>query len=141
MAVRQGDRSQGKLQVIDKAKDMIRYTYARVVDSTFPKSERWLLAKSIWDEVYQAHTKIVRANAMHIDSADEAKERLLLQKEAISHLDELCFLIDTAHILGKIDDGRAVHWVGLVIETQNLAKGWHKKDRKTAKDLHGISVE
>ena len=51
MAVRKGDQDQGKLKVIDASKNLLRYTYERVKSKTFPKAERWLMPKSIWDQV------------------------------------------------------------------------------------------
>lgn len=55
MAVRKGDQDQGKLKVIDASKNLLRYTYERVKSKTFPKAERWLMPKSIWDQVSAAH--------------------------------------------------------------------------------------
>ncbi|MBQ3345936.1 MAG: hypothetical protein IJG39_02465 [Synergistaceae bacterium] len=140
MAVRKGDQEQGRLQVIEASKVMTKYTYDRVRDKTFPKADRWIMPKGIWDEVLGAHTKIVRANALRIDIPEEAKERLLLQKEAIGHLDAADSLIDICHMNGVISDDRADYWSGLVTNTQSLAKSWHKKDRKTAGDCHGFYV-
>lgn len=140
MAVRKGDQEQGRLQVIEASKVMTKYTYDRIRDKTFPKADKWIMPKRIWDEVVSAHTKIIRANSLRIDIFDEAKERLLLQKEVIGHLDAADSLIDICHMNGVISDDRADYWSGLVTNTQSLAKAWNKKDRRTAGDCHGMSV-
>ena len=130
MSVRKGDQAEGVLQVTEKMKDLIRYTHARVRDnSIFPKSERWLLAKSIWDAASGAHAHILRANGIRVENEREADERILHEKLAIGYLDELIALIDTCYILGVISDDRADFWTGLATDTQNLAKGWLKSDR------------
>ena len=141
MSVRKGDQEQGKLQVIEASKVMTKYTYERVKDKTFPKADRWIMPKKIWDEVCDAHTKIVRANRLRIDVAEEAPERLRLQKEAFGHLDAADSLIDICHVTGVISDDRADYWSGLVSHTLELAQRWHKKDVKTAGSCHGLSVE
>lgn len=135
MAVRKGDQDQGKLKVIDASKNLLRYTYERVKSKTFPKAERWLMPKSIWDQVSAANTKIIRANAIRAETAEEAAERLLLEKEAIGHLEAAIALIDTCHCLGLISDNQADFWTGLATDTENLAKAWLKSNRQTYKEL------
>ena len=111
-------------------KDLIRYTHGRVKDnSMFPKNERWLLAKSIWDATVAAHSHIIRANGIRVENDAEANERILHEKLAIGCLDELIALLDTCHVLRLISDDRADFWTGLATETQDLAKGWLKSDR------------
>ena len=136
MAVRTGDRGQGELQVLNVSKDLLSYTYDRVKDTNiFPKAQRWLLAKSIWDEAVGARRCIVRANTIRVETSDEAMERLSLEKQAISHLDVLETLIDLANIKELIDDRRTEYWGGLVVQTLTLLKGWLKSDRARYKPL------
>ena len=93
------------------------------------------MPKSIWDEVSAAHTKIIRANAIKVETAEEAVERMLLEKEAIGHLEAAVSLIDTCHCLGHISDDQADFWTGLATDTQNLAKAWLKSNRQSYKEL------
>ena len=129
MSVRVGDRDEGKLQVLEASKNLIRYTYERCVDKTFPKAERWLIPQSIWKEVYSAHSKIVQANKIRVTNKSEAEQRILLSEESLGHLDELMFLIDICHVLGKISDDRAEYWTGLVYKAQDLDVKWIKAQR------------
>ena len=79
MSVRKGDRGEGELQVINASKDLLSYTYDRVRDKEiFPKSERWLLAKNVWDNAVGARVCIVRANAVRVETKEDAELRLRL---------------------------------------------------------------
>ena len=140
MAVRTGDRGykEDDLRVINASKDLLDYTYDRVKDrNIFPKAERWLLAKSIWDNAVEARSCIVKANAIRVETYDEASERLLLEKKALGCLDTLETLIDLAHSKRIIDDRRTEYWVGLVVTTLTLLRGWLKSDRSRYKPLIG----
>ena len=114
MAVRKGDQEQGKLQVIEASKNMLRYTYD-------------------WEQAVNAHTVIVRANEIRVENAGDARTRLLLQKEASGYLCAMMSLIDTAHMCGVISDDRAEYWSGLANKTLVLCKAWHKKEREKLK--------
>ena len=130
MSVRKGDQSKGELQVLEKMKDLLRYTHGRIRDnSIFPKSERWILEKSIWDATASAHSHIIRANGIRVENKSDAEERILHEKLAIGCLDELIALLDTCHVLNLISDDRASFWTSLATDTQILVKGWLKSDR------------
>lgn len=89
MSVRTGDRDEGKLTVIEASKNLIAYTYDRVHDKTLPKSDRWLMSKTIWGDASAARALIIRANAIRVENKADAEERLLLEKISIGHLDSL----------------------------------------------------
>ena len=130
MSVRKGDRGEGELQVINASKDLLSYTYDRVRDKEiFPKSERWLLAKNVWDNAVGARVCIVRANAVRVETKEDAELRLRLEKEAVGYLDALETLIDLANIKKLISDDRMEFWEGLVVATMKPLKGWLKSDR------------
>ena len=135
MSVRKGDQGQGKLQVIEYSKRLTKYTYERVKSNCFPKADRWIMAKHIWDETAQAHAKILRANAIRVENAEEAELRLLYEKEAIGHLDVVLSLVDICNVTDTIDDDRAEFWTKLATDTQNLAKAWLKSDRQAYKSF------
>lgn len=101
MSVRAGDRSEGKIQAVDASRQLVEYTYDRVHDKTFSKSDRWLMAKTIWDDASLSRAKLLRANSIRVECKQDAEERLLLLKESIGHLDSLCASIDTMHITSR----------------------------------------
>lgn len=70
MSVRAGDRSEGKIQAVDASRQLVEYTYDRVHDKTFSKSDRWLMAKTIWDDASLSRVKLLRANSIrkHLES-------------------------------------------------------------------------
>lgn len=130
MSVRVGDRKEGKITAINAARLLIEYTYDRVHDKTMPKSDRWLMSKSIWDDANMARSKLIRGNSIKVENQEEATERLLLLKESIGHIDSLCANIDVMHIKGIISDNRAEHWTGLATDMQNLTKAMLKANRR-----------
>ena len=132
MSVRKGDQDQGRLKVITASSELLRYTYERVRGNTFPKSEKWVMARSIWDEVSAAHTQIVRANKLDTFDKDQMRERIFLQASAIAHLFAAMNLIDVCNETGAISDARAEWWTGLVDKVINLAHPWHSKDKHLA---------
>lgn len=134
MAVRKGDRDEGKLQCLEASKELIKYTWDRVKDNEiFPKSQRWLMAKTIWDAACQAHVCIVRANAIKVECREDADIRLNLVKQAIGHLDVLNGMLDICNVKGVISDDRTEHWTGLATKTENMVKAWLKSQRATYK--------
>lgn len=135
MSVRKGDQDEGKLQVIEAAKNLLTYTYDKCIGKTFPKAERFLMPSSIWYEAQQAHGKLIRANRLKVTNKLEAEERLLLEEEAIGHLDELNYLIDACHTIKKITDDQAEYWSGLSTDTQKLALKWLKSQREDYKEF------
>ena len=135
MSVRAGDRSEGELRVITKARELIVYTYDRVRDKTLPKADRWLASKSIWDAASGAYSNILKANGIRVESSEEARERLLYTKLAIANLDALLSWIDILNVKDIISDERTEHWTKLATETQWLAKAWLKAARRDYKQF------
>ena len=135
MAVRKGDRSQGKLKVVNASERLIAYTYGRVRDKTFPKGERWMMPKHIWDNICGAHEHIIIANGIKVETAEDSDRRLAHEKEAIGYLDSAISLIDVCHIVGAISDDRADYWTGLATETQALCKAWLKSEKSRYNSL------
>lgn len=133
MSVRTGDRTEGKITAVDASRLLIDYTYDRVHDKTLPKSDRWLMSKTIWDDAANARAKLLRGNAIRVESREDAEARFLLLKEAIGHLDSLCASIDTLHIKELISDDRAKFWTKLATDMQNLTKAMLKANRRDYK--------
>lgn len=134
MSVRKGDQDEGDLKVINASRELISYTYDRVADTnTFPKAQRWLIAKNIWDCVSGAHTEILQANAIRVENTTDAEQRLLFEKMAIGHIEALASLIDTCDIKGLISSERAEYWTSLVLAVEKPLKGWLKSDRSRYK--------
>lgn len=130
MAVRKGDQDEGKISAVDTSRELLSYTYDRVHDKTLPKSDRWLMSKSIWDACSKARRNLVVGNSIKVEDEEEARERILRLKLAIGYLDDLAALIDTLHIKEKISDDRSEYWTGLVTKTQNATKAMLKANKR-----------
>ena len=135
MSVRKGDQDEGKLRVIDSMRILLGYTYDRMKDKTFPKGERWIMAKAIWDSCVAAHANILKANSIRVKNPLEAQERILAEEIAIGSLDTMISLIDTCHMTNTISDDRADYWTGLATSTQNIAKAWLKSQAEQYKEF------
>ena len=81
MSVRTGDRTEGKITAVDASRLLIDYTYDRVHDKTLPKSDRWLMSKTIWDDAANARAKLLRGNAIRVESREDAEARFLLYEQ------------------------------------------------------------
>ena len=131
MSVRKGDRGEGKLQVLNKARELKRYSLARLKnEKTFPKSTRWLYASPIAAEVREACICIRRANATYVTCEEEHKYRHMEQVKAHAHLDAMLDLIDDAYDAGYISGGQVEYWTGLILQTDDLLKAWIKSDKQ-----------
>ena len=131
MSVRKGDRGEGKLQVLNKARELKKYSLGIVrSEKHFPKSTRWLYASPIAEEIREACICIRHANSVYVSSEDEYRYRRMEQTKAHAHLDALLDLIDDAYDDGYIEGRQAEYWTGLILQTDDLLKAWIKSDRE-----------
>ncbi len=131
MSVRKGDRGEGKLQVLNKARELKKYSLGIVrSEKHFPKSTRWLYASPIAEEIREACICIRHANSVYVSSEDEYRYRRMEQTKAHAHLDALLDLIDDAYDAGYIEGRQVEYWTGLILQTDDLLKAWIKSDRE-----------
>ncbi len=134
MSVRKGDRGEGKLQVLNKARELKKYSLTIVKsEKNFPKSTRWLYASPIVNEVREACICIRHANSVYVTTEDEYNYRRIEQVKAHAHLDALLDLIDDAYDAGYISGKQVEYWTGLILNTDDLLKAWIKSDKEKHK--------
>lgn len=134
MSVRKGDRGEGKLQVLNKARELKKYSLTIVKsEKNFPKSTRWLYASPIVNEVREACICIRHANSVYVTTEDEYNYRRMEQVKAHAHLDALLDLIDDAYDAGYISGKQVEYWTGLILHTDDLLKAWIKSDKEKHK--------
>lgn len=134
MSVRKGDRGEGKLQVLNKARELKKYSLTIVKsEKNFPKSTRWLYASPIVNEVREACICIRHANSVYVTTEDEYNYRRMEQVKAHAHLDALLDLIDDAYDAGYISGKQVEYWTGLILYTDDLLKAWIKSDKEKHK--------
>ena len=128
MSVRKGDRTEGKLQVLNKARILKSYSIDRA--KTFPKSTRWLYAAPVVNEVRSACLSIRHANSVHFPSEFPKENEYRRREQIIAHasLDALLDLIEDAYAAHYISGDQLDYWTGLVIEADELLKAWIKSD-------------
>mgnify|MGYP000959707050 CR=1 FL=1 len=131
MSVRTGDRSEGKLGVLNEVKTLGEYTlHICKSEKVFPKSSRWIMAKPIIDECISALTCVRRANAVFVQTVSDFEYRRNEQVKAHSHLDAMLSLIDLAYTSFAIESKRIEHWTGLVLNADDKLKKWMKSDKE-----------
>lgn len=131
MSVRKGDRSKGKLQVLNKARELKSYSLGIIKNEKyFPKSTRWLYASPIVEEVRLACVCIRHANSVYVTNDEEYKYRRMEQVKAHANLDALLDLIDDAYDVGYISGKQVEYWTGLILQTDDLLKAWIKSDKE-----------
>ncbi len=131
MSVRKGDRGEGKLQVLNKARELKKYSLTIVKsEKNFPKSTRWLYAYPIVNEIREACICIRHANSVYVTNVEEYNYRRMEQVQAHAHLDALLDLIDDAYDAGYISGKQVEFWTGLILQTDDLLKAWIKSDKE-----------
>lgn len=131
MSVRKGDRGEGKLQVLNKARELKRYSLGLAKNEKhFPKSTRWLYASPIVEEVRSACVCIRHANSVYVTNDEEHKYRRMEQTKAHANLDALLDLIDDAYDAGYISGKQVEYWTGLILQTDDLLKAWIKSGKE-----------
>lgn len=131
MSVRTGDRGEGKLQVLNVARELKKYSLDRVrSEKEFPRSTRWLFANPIAQFARGACACIRYANSINVTMTDEYVERRIAQDKAYGYLETLLDLIEDAYLAGYISGERADTWTGHVYKTETLLRGWMKSDRE-----------
>lgn len=131
MSVRTGDRSEGKLQVLNQAKELRRYSITMIkAEKRFPKSTRWLYANPIVTEIRGACTCIRKANSIYVskENKPDFKLRHCEQMQAVSHLAALWDLIEDAYEADYISSSQVEHWTELLDKTERLLKSWISSD-------------
>ena len=119
MSVRKGDRGEGKLQVLNKARELKKYTLGLIKsEKHFPKSTR------------EACVCIRHANSVFVTNDEEYTYRRMEQVKAHAHLDALLDLADDAYDAGYISGNQVEYWTGLILKTDDLLKAWIKSDKE-----------
>jgi len=134
MSVPKSKRTQGKLEVLTKARRLKAYTLQICTNEQhFPKRYRWCITNNIVQEVVEICRKIVRANSVKVENSVDKERRLLFQKEAYELTEVLLEDIDTAYMFFHLTTKRVEFWTTEVMELQKLLKGWMRSDAERYK--------
>lgn len=132
MSVRTGNRSEGKLQVLNDGRILAQYTLKKCKnDKIFPKASRWTMANRIVDACLEAISDITKANAITF-SKEFILWRQKLQYSAKGRLETMETLLDLAynddsfHLSSKDLE----YWTMLIENTLKRLNAWIKSDKE-----------
>lgn len=131
MSVPENKRTQGKLEVSVKSRDLAAYTLQITKNKKiFTEEYQDAITDRIIATALDIHCLVWSANNIVVNTPDDAKERLALQAKAIVQCNILLSLIDIAKPLFHLATKRVMYWGGKVIEARNLIRAWRDSDRK-----------
>ena len=131
MSVRKRERKESKMDVQTKATDLAAYTIDNALkEKIVPKRDRWAMGTRLVDTALEMTTRIDTANTLRLDNEEEARQRRMEQRLALSATFRLMTLVHIARRLTHFDEAVHKHWTELVKEEQELLRGWMDSDRK-----------
>ena len=134
MSVRRSERKPSKMDVQTKAAELAKYTIDNALkERIVPKRDRWALGNRLVDTALEIATRIDSANTLRLDSIEEASQRRLEQRMALSATFRMMTLIHTARAITHFEERIHKHWTELVSEEQELLRGWMDSDRRRSK--------
>lgn len=129
MAVPEHLRSESKLEVLTKSRELALYTSTICSnEKVFPKRDRWLLTNKIVEASLSIMEDIATANSIFVASKRDYELRREYQTRAFAYTARLLSLMDLAKEKYNLADNRVKHWTQLVVDTRNLVRKWKKSD-------------
>ena len=131
MSVPVNQRTQSKLEVCVKSRDLATYTLQITKNKKiFSEEYQDAVTDKIISTALEIHALVWTANNTVVDSNEKLMRRLALQEEAAIQCNVLLSLIDIAKPLFHLSSKRVVYWGGKVVETRNLIRAWRTADHK-----------
>ena len=126
MSVRKGDRGEGKLKVLNKARELKKYSLKKIrcdkaedkerKQVCFPKSTRWLYAAPIADEIRAACTCIRYANSVFVHNAHNT-EGWVLKCDIHHYFESIRHDVAKAAVEKRVPDARTRERVYEIIDS------------------------
>lgn len=131
MSVPKPLRSESQLEVFNKTMEMCKYTiHICCNENIFLPIYRNALTEDIIKTAKDIHIKAWMANNIRVSDAEDAHDRLRLEKESIILCDKLLSLIHLAKPLFHLSSKRIGYWGNMVLETKGFLKKWRDSDVK-----------
>lgn len=129
MSVPVNQRSEGKLEVCIKARDLCQYTLQITSNpKVFTERYQHALTDEINKTAIEIYESIYSANDIYVNTIEDWGSRKLLQNNAIRKCNRLLVLIDTAKPLFHLASKRVFYWGGKAIEIKNMIRRWKESD-------------
>ena len=136
MAVRVGERNQGDLTVIVKAKDHAAYTLdVTANEKNFPKRHRFSTANKLQEKAFEILECLVEANEFYPKTPEELNHRRLLQRKAMAGCRSMLTMIDVCSQRFGIKTTTIAYWTRQLWDIRNLTAAWLRKDETRFKSL------
>lgn len=133
MTVPVSKRGANSMEVFLRARELAAYTATICTNTkTFPGRYREV-SNRIIGAAWDCARHVWRANGIYVGAGclpGAADERLGLQRQAISDLDELLFEIEMCYDVFPASRQKLPKWSELACRTKDLIKRWHEADRR-----------
>jgi hypothetical protein len=120
---------QGEFSLITKAKDLVKHTDIMTSDKRYPKKYRFTLVNRLQVKTLEIFELIQEANELDIADHDESRERLQLQRKALTCCKTVLFFIELSHEKNLISADQCAIWAKAVLDVKNMTAKWHKQDK------------
>lgn len=132
MSVQQSHRKEPtEMNVITKAKDVFKHSRIMIrTEKHFPKKERFMLVKDIYEYSKEIVVKLLAANDMILTVEGQRELRLRYQLEAVTACKKLMFLVEQAYEENYISGDSCAYWTQMITDVKNMTLAWNRKDRQ-----------
>lgn len=118
--------------LITKAKDLVKHTDMMTSEKRYPKKYRFTLVNRMQERCLEIFECIAEANELDLTDPAESRERLRLQRRALTLCKTVLFLIEVSLEKQLINTTQCGAWTKAVMDVKNMAANWYKKDRDRA---------
>lgn len=130
MSVPVGKRTESKLEVQTRAKELAWYTVSICGnEKVFPKRDRWAITNRIVGTALTIMEEVDVANDIFVSTAGDYELRRKSQTIAYSSTAKLLGLMELAYLKYSIEGNRIAYWTSLVVEVRALIQKWRKSDK------------
>ena len=121
---------QGEFMLITKAKDLVKHTDIMTSDRRYPKKYRFTLVNRLQVKTLDIFECIQEANELDLNDPVENRERLQLQRRALTLCKTVLFFIELSHEKNLISAEQCGAWAKTVLDVKNMTAKWHKQDKE-----------
>ncbi|GHU95052.1 hypothetical protein FACS1894208_07200 [Clostridia bacterium] len=118
--------------LITKAKDLVKHTDMMTSEKRYPKKYRFTLVNRLQEKTLDIFECIAEANELNLNDPAESRERLRLERRALTVCKTVLFLIEVSFEKSLISNDQCAAWVKTVMDVKNMTANWYKKDRERA---------
>lgn len=132
--VRKNEREQSRFETADIALSLATHTYNITSNQKIFNPIHYRIISRLTSEATLIYQKVRVANEIKVNSEEDAKERLKLQKEAL----EICKALTSDIMISKglfhLRMRRVIFWNSYIVRLEAMIKAWMESDKKTYKE-------